>query len=560
MSGGALRRRAARALLWASWGVLVVATGLSIGLQGVAASAGEASGPTSSTPRPVCSVLDTRFGTLGHARVARRAGGASFRWSSFLALPRHRDRAAPRRWPSAVVASCGGRRCSPPRLDPTVAFAGHAGSGRLVPLALAIDVGHLAAMSLWVGGLVVLATVLLPWADDDELSRVVPRFSSAAFGCVVVLVATGSVQSWRQVGSLDALTGTTYGQVLLAKLVLVAGIVAVAALSRTVVRRHWIAGSVQPVPAGPGAQRASGTTPEGTRLRRSVGFEVVLGAAVLLATAVLVNLQPAVEAVDAPYATQLDAEELTVDFVVDPARSGPLDVHVYTLGEAGMPVEVDDVFVDLHLAGGRRSPHGAHGAGRARPLRRPGVRRPHRRRLDGRDPCPALGVRGLPDRGDRAHRLIRSAVSSWSHSGRGSRGRWSEGGGIPVAGVRTRREVIRVSEQNGPESGLSLAEVDPRGLEAAYECLLAVGRARRLGEIVHALERGVVALGGYLVAPEDDDDPGAVDQLLPVDVSLGIGPPRLVHPADEVSRPPSRTLPARPRPVGAARRGAGTRA
>ena len=51
----------------------------------------------------------------------------------------------------------------------------------------------------------------------DELRSAVPRFSTVAFTCVVALVVTGTVQSWRQLGSLDALTSTNYGRVLLLK-------------------------------------------------------------------------------------------------------------------------------------------------------------------------------------------------------------------------------------------------------------------------------------------------------------------------------------------------------
>jgi copper transport protein len=60
----------------------------------------------------------------------------------------------------------------------------------------------------------------------------VRRFSAIAFGSVVALAATGLYQSWRQVGSWSALTGTTYGQLLLAKIALVAVLVGIARVSR----------------------------------------------------------------------------------------------------------------------------------------------------------------------------------------------------------------------------------------------------------------------------------------------------------------------------------------
>ena len=53
------------------------------------------------------------------------------------------------------------------------------------------------------------------------------RFSAVAFACVVALVATGVVQTWRVLpGGLGDLTSTDYGRTLLVKLVFVAGLVA----------------------------------------------------------------------------------------------------------------------------------------------------------------------------------------------------------------------------------------------------------------------------------------------------------------------------------------------
>ena len=65
----------------------------------------------------------------------------------------------------------------------------------------------------------------------------VERFSRVALGCIVALVATGAFQTWRQVGSLDALRSTDYGRILVVKLVLVALVIVFAAFSREVVLR-----------------------------------------------------------------------------------------------------------------------------------------------------------------------------------------------------------------------------------------------------------------------------------------------------------------------------------
>ncbi|MFF2007800.1 copper resistance CopC/CopD family protein [Streptomyces sp. NPDC058195] len=112
----------------------------------------------------------------------------------------------------------------------TWALAEHASAGLQPGIAMPVDVLHLLAVAAWLGGLVALLVALhrTPGLDDAA----VRRFSSMAFGSVVVLVATGIYQSWRQVGTWSALTGTGYGQLLIAKVVLVAVMVAIAWTSR----------------------------------------------------------------------------------------------------------------------------------------------------------------------------------------------------------------------------------------------------------------------------------------------------------------------------------------
>ncbi|MER7984839.1 copper resistance protein CopC [Streptomyces noursei] len=115
-------------------------------------------------------------------------------------------------------------------LATTWAIAEHASTGLQPAVAMPVDVLHLLAVAAWLGGLAALL-VSLYWGPPVERTAV-RRFSRVAFGAVLVLVATGTYQSWRQVGSWRALTDTSYGQLLLVKVGLVAVMVAVAGLSR----------------------------------------------------------------------------------------------------------------------------------------------------------------------------------------------------------------------------------------------------------------------------------------------------------------------------------------
>ncbi|NSC22633.1 hypothetical protein FM076_16225 [Streptomyces albus subsp. chlorinus] len=156
-------------------------------------------------------------------------------------------------------------------LAATWAMAEHASTGLQTALAMPVDVLHLLAVALWLGGLAALFC-LLRWGPSPSRT-VVLRFSRTAFVCVTVLAATGLYQSWRQVGSFSALTGTSYGQLLLVKAVLVAALVGVGWFSR-----RWTTRLTE-VPAG--ADRdgtpervSSGVSPDApprSRTARSAG-------------------------------------------------------------------------------------------------------------------------------------------------------------------------------------------------------------------------------------------------------------------------------------------------
>ncbi|OIJ67106.1 hypothetical protein WN71_015410 [Streptomyces mangrovisoli] len=114
----------------------------------------------------------------------------------------------------------------------TWALTDHASAGIQVPVAVASSVLHLLATAVWLGGLAALLTTLRAAPADADLAAPVRRFSRIAFGAVAVLVVTGVYQSWRGLGSWQALTDTSYGRLLLAKTAAVLLLLAVASRSR----------------------------------------------------------------------------------------------------------------------------------------------------------------------------------------------------------------------------------------------------------------------------------------------------------------------------------------
>ena len=110
-------------------------------------------------------------------------------------------------------------------------------------------------------------------ADSSELAAGLPIFSRVALICVCTLAVTGLLQAWYEIRTVDAVATTRYGQLVLLKVVLLAGLVALGYLARR------------------GLRRTAGASVL-TRLRRTLLIEVAVGGIVLAATAVLVAQPP----------------------------------------------------------------------------------------------------------------------------------------------------------------------------------------------------------------------------------------------------------------------------
>ncbi len=133
--------------------------------------------------------------------------------------------------------------------------------------------GHLAATAAWLGGLLALAAILVPSAHLEVLHDVLPRFSVVAIVSVVTLVVTGALHALAVAGSLSVLLTSTYGAVLMAKII----VFAVMLLLGNVGRRY----------AGRLAHRKVTEIDESASDQSIRAFAVAVGAEFALATAVL---------------------------------------------------------------------------------------------------------------------------------------------------------------------------------------------------------------------------------------------------------------------------------
>lgn len=220
------------------------------------------------------------------------------------------------------------------------AATGHTRAGDATALATLADAVHLVVVALWVGGIALLLVMLVlrrrsGAPPGEDTAAVVVRFARAATVGLLGAAATGTVLAWHEVRTLDALTGTGYGQLLLVKL----GAVAVVAAAGTY--NH-----VRLVPAvQQGKVRAAVR-----RLHRTLAVEVVGVLTVVGLTAVLVVVTPGrTEAAGGPVERLVELGEAgTVQVVVAPARAGFNQIHLYTYDPAGRPVELAES-IDLEL-------------------------------------------------------------------------------------------------------------------------------------------------------------------------------------------------------------------
>ena len=207
-------------------------------------------------------------------------------------------------------------------------LTGHPTASPVPGVSVVIDAIHLGAMSVWLGGLVMLVAFLLPRADERELGAILPIWSRWAATAVGALLFAGVVQALIEVESLRGLVSSTYGILILVKAGLAAAVLSVAAYSRRLVR-----------------SRVAETGPR--RLRRLVTVELAITAVVLGVTAALVQLSPprTAQAAETAATTNSVTRTLTnsttaLQVDIYPATVGNNSLHLYAYTPDNKPLRV----------------------------------------------------------------------------------------------------------------------------------------------------------------------------------------------------------------------------
>jgi copper transport protein len=192
----------------------------------------------------------------------------------------------------------------------------------LAVIGVPLSIIHALAMSVWLGGVVLLARVVLAGPGEEDLVHAVRGFGRLSNVAIGATIATGIVQMILLDGG--DLFGSSHGRVILLKTVVVAAMIFVAVSARQFVNQRL-------------ARANEMTVPMADRLRRAFGFEAAAGVVVLAMSAWLLSLTPSNVAtgadIDYAISVTVEAPEADLDVTVRLTRD--------RVGLAGMAVVVD---------------------------------------------------------------------------------------------------------------------------------------------------------------------------------------------------------------------------
>ncbi len=193
--------------------------------------------------------------------------------------------------------------------------------GDLAALGVLMGIIHALAMSVWIGGVILAARVIVSGPGEEDLVHAVRGFSRVSVPAIAITIITGIIQMVRLDG--DALFQSGHGRVVLLKVVVVAAMIFVA-----ISARQFIAQRVNR------AQQLS--VPLADRLRRAFGAEAGIGVVTLaLSSWLLAFIPPNIDPVPPiDYAVTQNHTVEQADFEVD------ISFTDNTVGLIGIEVDV----------------------------------------------------------------------------------------------------------------------------------------------------------------------------------------------------------------------------
>ena len=190
-------------------------------------------------------------------------------------------------------------------------------------LGVPLSIIHALAMSVWLGGVVLLARVVLAGPGEEDLVHAVRGFGRLSTLAIGTTIATGIVQMILLDGG--DLFGTAHGRVILLKTIVVAVMIFIAVSARQFVNQRL-------------ARADEMTVPMADRLRRAFGVEAAAGVIVLAMSAWLLSLTPANVSAgpNIAYAITMEVDAPEAELVVTVQLTND------RVGLSGLSVDVDE--------------------------------------------------------------------------------------------------------------------------------------------------------------------------------------------------------------------------
>ncbi len=218
----------------------------------------------------------------------------------------------------------------------TISMGSHAAAVDPV-LAVLRDWLHIAAMSVWIGGLAALL-LALRWLRRDKtvqsarmMAYLVSRFSQVATVSLALLALTGFYRVLDEIGDFYNLLDTPYGLTLLLKLALLIPLLGLGAANLLLMERR-----IKQAAAHPEGEDA--IRPWYHLIRQTVGSEIIFAAAILLVTGALTSLPPGRDAFGAGIVVRGQADDLRVILNASPGLVGLNTFNIYLRDGIGRPV------------------------------------------------------------------------------------------------------------------------------------------------------------------------------------------------------------------------------
>ncbi len=220
------------------------------------------------------------------------------------------------------------------------AVEGHTRSQHPIALMVTLDVVHLAAGAVWLGGIAALVIATRSGSEPDVLGRIVGRFSTMAVVAVLAVVGAGAWMAVLVLPSLGDLFTTGYGLTLLVKVALVLPVIGMGAYNN----RRLVPAVSAGAAAAPERRR---------RLATTVLAELVVLLAVVGVASVLVNRSPVAASAVAPVTpatvaptavdVPLSSGAGTASYTLAPGLAGQNEMVLTLRDPTGKPLAPVDV-------------------------------------------------------------------------------------------------------------------------------------------------------------------------------------------------------------------------